>query len=62
MTRCWDGTPETPAETRFFNLRESGYDGPIDSDGYRVTDPDVLATFARMDAVCAARMADEDEQ
>lgn len=33
-TRRADGKPETPADTRFFDLRESGYDGPIDQDGY----------------------------
>lgn len=32
-----DGKPETPADTRFFDLRESGYRGPIDQDGYQVT-------------------------
>lgn len=32
-----DGKPETPADTRFFDLRESGYTGPIDQDGYQVT-------------------------
>jgi hypothetical protein len=25
---------ETAADTRFFDLRESGYDGPVDQDGY----------------------------
>lgn len=36
-SRCWDGTAETAAETRFFDLRDSGYRGPIDQDGYAVT-------------------------
>lgn len=36
-SRCWDGKPETAAETRFFDLRESGYRGPIDQDGHAVT-------------------------
>jgi hypothetical protein len=35
--RTWDGKPETEADTRFFDLRESGYTGPIDQDGYAVT-------------------------
>jgi hypothetical protein len=32
-TRRPDGQPETKADSRFFNLRESGYRGPIDQDG-----------------------------
>ncbi|MET8756844.1 hypothetical protein [Lentzea sp. NPDC004782] len=36
-SRRVDGKPETPAETRFFDLRESGYRGPIDQDGNVVT-------------------------
>jgi hypothetical protein len=36
-TRRPDGRPETPADTRFFDLRESGYLGPIDQDGNKVT-------------------------
>lgn len=35
-TRRIDGQPETPADTRFFDQRESGYRGPIDQDGYAV--------------------------
>lgn len=37
-SRTWDGAPETAAETRFFDLRESGYAGPIDNDGYKVVE------------------------
>ena len=33
-TRRWDGQPETEADTRFFDLRDSGYTGPIDQVGY----------------------------
>lgn len=33
MTRTWDGSPETERDRRFFDLRESGYRGPIDQDG-----------------------------
>ncbi|MFI7598410.1 hypothetical protein [Actinoplanes sp. NPDC049681] len=63
MTRCWDGAPETVADTRFFDLRESGYTGPIDSDGNRVDDPEILAIFDRVaQATAAARATDEDEQ
>ena len=32
-TRRMDGQPETEADTRFFDLRESGYTGPINQDG-----------------------------
>lgn len=32
-TRRWDGEPETPAEKKFFDLRDSGYTGPINKDG-----------------------------
>ncbi|MEV5720631.1 hypothetical protein AB0L41_42770 [Amycolatopsis mediterranei] len=37
MSRRFDGKPETAADTRFFDLRESGYRGSIDQDGYAVT-------------------------
>lgn len=33
-TRRIDGKPETAADTRFFDLRESGYTGWIDQDGH----------------------------
>jgi hypothetical protein len=36
-SRRVDKAPETDADRRFFDLRESGYTGPIDQDGYRVT-------------------------
>jgi len=32
-SRRFDGKPETEADKRFFDLRESGYTGPIDQDG-----------------------------
>lgn len=35
-SRRWDREPETAADKRFFDLRESGYRGPIDQDGYPV--------------------------
>ncbi len=38
--RTWDGSPETDADKRFFDLRESGYTGPIDQDGYADTTSD----------------------
>jgi hypothetical protein len=42
-SRRFDGKPETDADRRFFDLRESGYTGWIDQDGYPVDGP----TFAR---------------
>lgn len=38
-SRKWDNEPETPAESRFFNLRESGYTSWIDKDGYPTSCP-----------------------
>ena len=38
-SRCWDGSPETDADRRFFDLRDTGYAGPINQDGYPVSDP-----------------------
>lgn len=32
-SRRIDGKPETEADKRFFDLRQSGYTGPIDQDG-----------------------------
>jgi len=39
-SRRWDRAPETAADKRFFDLRESGYTGWIDQDGYAVADVD----------------------
>src|SRR5438105_3512078 len=35
-TRRVDGLAETDADRRFFDLRQSGYTGPIDQDGHPV--------------------------
>lgn len=35
-SRRWDGEPETDADRRFFDLRDTGYQGPIDHDGYPI--------------------------
>jgi hypothetical protein len=40
MSRRADDKPETAADKRFFDLRESGYKGPIDQDGQPVEDLD----------------------
>lgn len=36
MSRRWDREPETEKDRKFFDLRESGYTGPIDQDGNAV--------------------------
>jgi hypothetical protein len=49
-TRRVDGKPETEADRRFFDLRESGYAGPVDQDGRKVTGgraADVLRAMRR---------------
>jgi hypothetical protein len=51
-TRRADGKPETQADRRFFDLRESGYTGPIDHDGRPVT------TGYESGALAALRRAD----
>lgn len=59
-SRNWDRSPETPAETRFHDLRESGFTGPIDQDGYAVTDPEALAIFDALDRATQRQMAARD--
>jgi hypothetical protein len=51
-TRRVDGKPETAADTRFFDLRESGYDGPVDQDGYKSTDSRAVEILAAMRRSC----------
>jgi hypothetical protein len=51
-TRRVDGRPETAADTRFFDLRESGYDGPIDQNGYKVTTGRATEILAAMRRRC----------
>jgi hypothetical protein len=64
-TRNLDGTPETEAQQRYFELRESGYDGWIDQDGYAVDGPTWLdrdgnpvAGFGPADSAVESRRAD----
>lgn len=60
----WDGTPVTEADLRFFALRESGYAGPIDQDGYpAATSQDAptlwdMAPARQQDTAWAARRHD----
>jgi hypothetical protein len=49
-SRRFDGKPETDADRRFFDLRESGYTGWIDQDGYPVDGP----TFVRTEPAVTA--------
>ena len=52
-SRRLDGNPETAADKRFFDLRESGWAGPIDQDGRKVTTGravEVLRTLRRKGA------------
>ena len=37
-SRRADGKPETAIDKRFFDLRESGYTGPVDHNGQPVED------------------------
>lgn len=63
-SRRVDRQPETEADKRFFDERESGYTGPLDQDGYRVTDPETLATLKALDDLSerqAAIQQDTDE-
>jgi hypothetical protein len=45
-TRRVDGKPETEADSKFFDLRQSGYKGPIDEDGNKVTSGDEAEILA----------------
>ncbi len=51
-TRRPDGRPETAADTRFFDLRESGYVGPVDQDGRKVTSGRAAEILAAMRHGC----------
>lgn len=46
--RGWDGSPLNEKDKRFFGLRDSGYTGPIDQNGYPDTTSDDAATLRRM--------------
>ena len=50
QSRRADRKPETAKDKRFFDLRESGYTGPIDQDGRKVTsgkDAGILRSMMR---------------
>jgi hypothetical protein len=46
QSRRIDGKPETEADRKFFDLRESGYTGPIDQDG-NIPDPTTASPAMR---------------
>ncbi|HEY3002207.1 MAG TPA: hypothetical protein VGJ44_07630 [Kribbellaceae bacterium] len=60
VSRRFDGLPETEADRRFFDLRESGYTGWIDQDGYPVFDLDAwyAQVAATRDAASGADATD----
>jgi len=37
-SRNWDKSPESEKDSKFHDLRDSGYRGPIDQDGNKVED------------------------
>lgn len=56
-------TDLSAADRRFFALRASGYRGPIDQDGYKVTDPEIVSILDALARIPSAhaRAADERE-
>jgi hypothetical protein len=44
----WDGTPLNERDRRFYALRESGYTGPINQDGYADTTSEGAGILRRM--------------
>lgn len=48
LSRRFDGQPESDADRRFFDLRESGWTGPIDQDGNKDTTSDGAAILRSM--------------
>lgn len=46
--RGWDGSPLNEKDKRFFGLRDSGYTGPIDQDGYPATTGEAADTLRYM--------------
>jgi hypothetical protein len=53
-SRRFDGKPETEADRRLFDLRESGYTGWIDQDGHAVDGPTFVRTAAAAELVTPA--------
>ena len=65
-SRRWDREAETEKDTRFFDLREAGYAGCIDQDGYAVTeitgphDHPVRLSAEQIDAAITATHSTDD--
>ena len=47
-SRRWDGEPETEFDRKFFDLRESGYTGPINDRGEADTTSEAAGILRRM--------------
>lgn len=60
VSRNWDRSPETESDRRFHDLRASGYTGPVDQDGFAVTDPETLSIFDALDRATQRQMATRD--
>jgi hypothetical protein len=61
-TRRPDGKPETPADKRFFDARESGYRGATDEHGRKLTPRQLTKREAQMRErarTSLSRMADQ---
>jgi hypothetical protein len=61
-TRRVDGKPETDADKRFFDLRESGSTGPVNQDGYAVSDappPEHTDTYGGTASMTTSKIAPE---
>jgi hypothetical protein len=57
-SRRWDNAPEADFDRRFFDLRDAGYDGPIDQDGHPALtfNPDKIPADTTATTLrCAAR-------
>lgn len=50
--RRLDGSPETAADRRCFDMRESGYAGPVDPEGRNVTGGRAVEVLAAMRRRC----------
>jgi hypothetical protein len=47
-SRNWDRSPESARDKKFHDLRDSGYKGPIDQDGNKVTKGEAVDILRRM--------------
>jgi hypothetical protein len=54
-SRNWDRSPESARDKKFHDLRDSGYKGPIDQDGNKVTKGEAADILRRMAQRCGER-------